>query len=557
MNEIPGVALPKSVKRDLKIGRTRTKRVVYNNFRTVMSTNLPLCFRGATPLRPDPSHPPSNVGGICKRFGYGTPKLDRKTKRQFRRFIQLWLKRNMVPLVDSDIPSLEEWLEKTPYSQGRKVELLDVYHKWCEDGMNFELFRMVKSFIKDETYPEWKFPRIINSRVDPAKCYFGPAVQAVSDRMFDVKQEYDTKFPWFIKKVPVPDRPMVIRDALLSADSNEDYIFTDYTAFEAHFVKDVMDVTQFELFKYMLKNTAGFREWFDVYKDTMGGTNKMAFKHFSAQIEATRMSGEMDTSLSNGFANLMLFLFVAYSKGATSVKGFVEGDDGLFKVSPASATPTEEDFAKLGFTIKIGHTKKLSEASFCGQVYDMTDLKVVTDPIEVILRLGWTNKKYVMANDKTRMQLLRSRGYSLVYQYQGCPILDVLGRRILELTEGVVIEDRILNNMDQWEREKLRAAMAAKLPEYQQPGQATRDLVARLYGVSIEKQLQLEKEFSSINLGVHDNPFEDVPQSWTDYYEKYSVGYFSQDPCWLVKSETEYLDRLKNLNCCSAFISSL
>lgn len=390
MTEIEYLALPKTVKRDLKIGRSRATRAQYNNHRPVMSTNLPLCFTGATPPRPDPSHTPSVVGGICKRFGYGCPKINSSLKRRFRRFTQTWLKHNFKPLTDADIPNLEEWLESTPYSAARKAELKEVWEKFVADGENTKTFKKVKSFIKDETYPEWKYPRIINSRIDAAKCYFGPIVQAVSDQLFEREE--------FIKTVPVPERPAVIRDHLLDSSLDEDYVFTDYTAYEAHFVREIMEITQFELFAHALKSTTCRSDWLNTYKQTMGGVNEMTFKHLSAKIMATRMSGEMDTSLSNGFSNLMLFLFMAKIKGATSARGFVEGDDGLFRVSPARCAPTEKDFADLGFTIKIGHTPHLSRASFCGQVYDMTDLIVVTDPKEVIARLGWTNKKYVRAN---------------------------------------------------------------------------------------------------------------------------------------------------------------
>lgn len=547
MSEVEYVALPKSVKRDLKIGRSRSKRDDYNSNRVVMSTNLPLAFTGATPPRPDPGHTPSIVGGICKRFGYGCPKLNRKLKRRFRRFVQTWLKHNFIPLTDADIPSFEEWLEGTPYSSGRKDELRRVWEKFELAGRKTKEFSKVKSFIKDETYPEFKYPRIINSRIDAAKCYFGPVVQAVSDQLFSK--------PEFIKTVPVPDRPAVIRDTLLDSSSNEDYVFTDYTAFEAHFVPEVMQITQFELFRYALSGTACMKDWLATYENTMGGVNELTFKHLSAKLLATRMSGEMDTSLSNGFSNLMLFLFVAKMRGAHHVNGFVEGDDGLFRVTPSHAAPTESDFAELGFTIKIGHTKHLSQASFCGQVYDMSDLIVVTDPVEVIARLGWTNKKYVKANHHTRMQLLRARGYSLVYQYAGCPLLDVLGRRILQLTEGIMLDEKIFSNLDQWEAGKLRAAVT-KLPNRKVVGDNTRALVQELYNVSIADQLRLEKEFESLELGMHAIPF-DTPKSWKQYYNRYSLDYCNENPCWLNRDEEPYLSRLEQYPNCRAFVKSL
>jgi len=451
-------------------------------------------------------------------------------------------------LTEADIPSFEEWLEATPYPQSRKDELTKQWNK-CNRQPCQRLFSWVKSFIKDETYPEYKYPRSINSRCDQAKCYFGPVVQAVSDRLFSK--------PDFIKKVPVPERPLVIRDTLLSSGEDDDYIFTDYTAFEAHFIKEIMEVTQFHLFRHCLKGTSYETTWLPIYEDVVGGVNHLQYKNFLINIAATRMSGEMDTSLSNGFSNLMLFKFLVSENGGTSV-GFVEGDDGLFRVSPRSAAPTAEQFKDLGFTIKIGTTRILSEASFCGQVYDMTDLKVVTDPLEVLARVGWTNKKYVRCNDQTAMMLLRAKGYSLVYQYLGCPILDVLGRRILELTESVNIPERIFANLDQWERAKLRAATQSKLPPYEEPGEGTRQLVHKLYGITVKEQKEIEELFSNIDLGHHPFPcIEKVHSSWTDYYNTYHTEFEFNDPCWLLKSERWLLDKLQKIPNCEQFVRSL
>lgn len=541
MSEIKPVDLP-DAKKSLKIGPTRRSRLEYQNQRACLSTSLPLSFKGATPPRPDPGHPPSLVGAVVKRFGFKPPPLTRAVKRGLRRFTRLWLKRNLTPLTDADIPTFDEWLESTPYSATRKEELRVEWDKFCANP-DFESFSRVKSFVKDETYETYKYPRAINSRVDSAKCYFGPIVQAVSDKLFAL--------PWFIKKVPVPDRPMVIRDELYCPASGEDYSFTDYTSFEAHFTKEVMNISQVELFKFMLSG-GSHNLWLNVYAATMTGTNKIEFKDLSVKIDAVRMSGEMDTSLSNGFTNLMCFLYAVQQRGGTC-KGFVEGDDGLFRVTPSSSTPTEKDFADMAFTIKIGSTKDLSEASFCGQVYDMNDLIVVTDPREVLCRMGWTNKKYVQARPATLMQLLRAKGYSLVYQYNGCPILSKLGRRILFLTQDTTISQRIYDNMDQWERSKV----CLQLPPEREPGEATRALVAKLYDVTVEEQLKIELWIDQLELGMHQQPFPKVPTDWTDYYERYSTNYLSKDPCWLLRDETDYLKLLDSKSCCRGFVSSL
>jgi hypothetical protein len=555
MNEITKVELPEGIKESLRVGKSRITPTDYNQFRPLLSVSLPLSFTGATPPRPCPGHPPSLVGGIAKRFGYLPPSVSRPAKRRLRRFVDVWCKRNLIPLTPSDIPTFEDWLDKTPYPAGRKEELRQ---KWKAVEAEFDTLppsdiagrlAVVKGFIKDETYPEYKYPRLINSRIDEAKCLFGPTIDAISHHLMST--------PWFIKYTPVPERPKVLRDVLYQ--SGGDYIFTDYTAFEAHFTPEVMEICQFRLYKYMLSKSQNGDRMRMIYELTVAGTNCLMFKHLSAKIDGVRMSGEMDTSLSNGFCNLMIFLFLCDLNGAQQVVGFVEGDDGIFRVSPASAAPTKQQFADCGFTIKIGTTTELSTASFCGQVYDMDDLKVVTDPVEVISRLGYTNKKYVNASERTRLQLLRAKGFSLVYQYAGCPILQTLGWRILELTSHIHIEKRIFDAMDQWEKQKLNDAMnSVKNLVEQQIGDNTRALVEQLYNVPVSVQLEIETLFAKIEFGLHKNPLQDfVPKVWEEYYTTYSTEIPHLDPAWLIKDESAYLARLKGFKNLHGFVKSV
>lgn len=544
MNEVAKLPLPAEVKESLVLSETRLTRDEYNNFRTCLATSLPLCFIGATPPRPCPDHPVSLAAGIAKRFGCRTPSGDRRFKRKFKRFVQLWCRRNLNPLTAADIPTFEEWLTNTPYSQARKTELERVWNS-VDRKLTRREAKFVKSFVKDETYPEYKYPRSINSRVDAAKCFFGPVVDAVSERVFSLE--------WFIKYIPVSQRPMVLRDTLFKPGS--EYQFTDFTSFEAHFTPEVMEMTQMILFKHMVG--VADPSWYALYHDVLAGANVMQFKNFDVKILGTRMSGEMDTSLSNGFANLMLFLFLCKENGALSVVGFVEGDDGLFRVCPSAAAPTTKQFEDLGFTIKIGTTTELSEASFCGQVYDMNDLKVVTDPLEVLARVGFTNKKYVQASEKTRMQLLRAKGYSLAYQYNGCPILHTLGMRLLTLTRGHYVTKKVVNSLDQWEKQKLKEAMESDIPN-DPIGDNTRALVEKLYNIDVAEQLRIENWISKLQFGLHKLPCIDrVHPSWVHYYDTYSTEIYHKDPVWLVKDESDLIDRLARYQNLDKFVKSV
>lgn len=505
--------------------------------RRIISTSLPLCFTDATPPRPDPGHTATTAGGALKRMGYKPPPRNRQYKRLFAKFVYRWCKQHLQPLTDTDIMTVPEWLESTDYSSARKTELLELWTR-NQKQPNRKVLQKVKMFIKDETYPEYKYPRLINSRVDIAKCLFGPLVAAVSSRVFSL--------PQFIKTVPVNQRPQVLIDNLLL--EGEDYEATDYTSYEAHFDEHTMAITQKILFKHMV-STCGpeMKSRAKLFLSTVSGINRIVGKLISFNIRATRCSGEMDTSLDNGFTNAMNIEFLAWLNGC-SVKYFVEGDDGIARYYPPEKAPKEQQFKDLGYLIKIVKSKDLSDLSFCGQVFDVDEKIVVTDVSEQCYRLGWTNSRYVCANHDTLKQLLKARGYSLCYQYNGCPILGVLGRRILELTHDVTIENRIIDNYDLYHKKLLTEALK-NVPEAISPGPNTRLLVERLYGVPVEQQLEIEQRISTMQLGAQTLGLPHPPV-WKEYLDKYSSTVLDTDPCWLLKPEHEYMSYIKTFANC-------
>ncbi len=530
MKHIP---LP-DTKPDLRM-RITAKRSLNPLLRRPVSVNLPLYLtengKVVTPPRPDHDDSVSLCHGVLKRFGFLPPKMKRSVKRKFGRFVDLWCRKNLKPL--DSVPDFDEWLDSTPYAASRKVELQKVWED-CGRQPQWRKWRKNKSFIKDETYFEYKALRLINSRVDSAKCFFGPFVAAVSKEVFKTR--------WFVKNIPVDQRPVALAE--LVRPGNE-YIYTDYTSFEAHFVAEIMQLTQLKLYKHMTKNLpAGYKS--DILRFVemhLAGLNRCVFNFVIVELMATRMSGEMDTSLANGFSNLMLFLFVCHEKSIPehTVRGFVEGDDGIFSL-PVKCNITEKDFEDLGFTIKIGITSKFNEASFCGQVYDIDDGIVVTDVVDSLMRLGWTNKRYVNANEKTKMQLLRARGFSYAYQYNGCPVLSVLGRKIIELTEGVEIEDRIIDNYDLYHKKILQTALVS-LPDEKTPGLSTRYLVADKFGLPIVDQLKMEAKIKMMKeLGPLDVSDLKLHPDVRHYSENYVLPY--QDPFWLRRDHAKVLGAL-------------
>lgn len=549
------MALPEA-KPDTKIRMNYRTAALDSQARPALSTSLPMyvtdslsssLYQVYSPPRPDPADVLTMIGGVIKRFCYNPPPLNRTEKRKLIRFVDSWLRHpssGMTPLTNEEIPSFDEWIENAPYSEARKRELKHVWNS-CSRLPQWRKWKIVKSFIKDETYSEYKYPRLINSRVDTAKCFWGPYVEAVSKKLF--------ANPWFIKNTPVAERPQVLRDALFKP--GQKYIFTDYTAFEAHFTPEIMSMLQARLFSHLFKYTEHLDSVERFNKDILAGTNVCQFKFMSVKIPGVRMSGEMDTSLSNGFSNLMLFLYLCWKNGLrvydtaagkSQVRGFVEGDDGIFALDHHLLAPTQEQFSELGFTIKIGVTEHFNEASFCGQVYSDDDNVVITDIVDALCRFGWTNKKYVNASEKTRMELLRAKGFSLLYQYNGCPVLGCLGNRILQLTDECVVSQRVIEGQDLWHRERLQQAIAAigeQRPEVLTPKLSTRQLVEKLFKVPVDTQLKWEKLINESTLGPISLPGLNVPDDWADYGSRYQNS-TNIEPIWMLKNSLAYKARL-------------
>jgi len=413
---------------------------------------------------------------------------------------------------DSDV-SDKTWLESTSYTQVEKQKLLDLKEEF--PNIKKEHFKC-KCFVKTETYPEYKPLRMIKSTTDRFKIEVGPTFQIVNHVLFS--------HPEFIKKIPVNERPLYIKDLLGWA---KEFSCTDYSKYESHFTALVMNLIEFPFYEYCTYKLPTGEKFMKLIKHVLAGKRKFKYKYFSSEMHATRASGEMCTSSGNGYSNFFLFKYISCCLGAVVAKGVFEGDDGLTSTVPLSCMPKSSHYTYLGFNCKMENTKEFSEASFCGLVADQDELINVCDIRKTIADVGWTTDPYIDSNITTRSALLRAKGFSLVYQYPGCPILDSLGHYILRHTDKQVIEDKMVRliktTQDKFKREMLLKAISEKRPGRKQPGPKTRLLVEKLYGISTTTQIKYEQYFDNCN---ELKPFQmelNFPVLWYKNYDNYVV----------------------------------
>lgn len=469
----------------------------------------PILLNGVPP-HPDQTDSSSMLDGVMKRIGKAHDRPDRLRLVRLKTFARKWLEKHCKPLSpDSDL-SFHTWVKERPYPLARKNELTKIYEGMCTMYSTLpKRFRKVKCFMKDETYPTFKYPRGIFSKCDEFKVLFGPICSAIEADMYLNKE--------FIKHIPVPDRPRYIEDYLSAFVKSS--AATDYTSYESSFTKEVMESLDQVMFEYYLEHLGNPRSN-ELYQSLLQ-TNNCTFKWFTVALEAKRLSGEMNTSLSNGFANLMVMKFLCEEYDCGDLRMVVEGDDGL-AITSSGRFPPYGAFSSLGFTVKLELHSSKTTASFCGIIYDPLDCINVTEPLTVLAEFGWATQRYAKCRNSRLLTLMRCKSFSMLYQYPGCPIIQEMALYGLRITRSYDVRRFISHDvaMNAWERETLLKAIKYKQDFVPVP-EATRLLVESKFGISIEQQLEIEELFSKKN---DLSPFAinaDVPKEWTIYMNHY------------------------------------
>lgn len=511
--------------------------------RNPVAVSLGPILRGISQPHVDLSHAETALAGVIKRVASRHPVPDPKVIKEFEKYVSDFLTKNLTPLpADTDV-SVDTWLDNTNYPLKRRVELKQKFDEVI-DRFDDKHVR-VKCFVKDERYPDYKHARGIYSRTDEFKCFVGPYFKAIETEVYHLKQ--------FIKHVPVAERPDYILNYL---DKDGQTYATDYTAFESQFTNELMNICEFQLYRYMTKNLPTYHD-FNKHLEAIAGEQKLEFKHFGFKMPTSRMSGEMCTSLGNGFSNLMFASFIADRKGHKDLKIVVEGDDGLFRSNKKFSS---EDFAQLGLTIKIVAHDKIETASFCGLIFDSEERINVTSPLEVLADFGWGTREYLKSKKIKHDMLLRCKSLSLAHQYPGCPIINSLANYGIRNTRHVR-DDQVSKyiksgKMSMWDREQLLQVLP-NLHKYRDErnlpkkvvGTRTRNMIEEIYGISIELQCKIEETLDNkADLSPLSFPilYDVVPRSWVDYDERFTVSQ-SLDDDWDFSYGTDGRDHLGEL----------
>lgn len=457
-------------------------------------------YEGACLPCPDTRDPYNSWFGSNLRFGKLCPRVHPHVMRRLREFVRLLVHRNFRPIPCTYQFSFWDWVRKTSYNTSEIVDFLRVSDQYLGEKswrtydatkleefypiVTFEwifkdknLLRHYKMHMKAEDYEKYKVPRLINASHLAYRAWFGMRVKAMEDQFYE--HIIDNKVSC-VKHVPVRDRAQYV-DQFLKGHYDH-VVGTDHTAFEAHFTPQILKSVECQLYSHLLRN---FRGDFGKIRDLLVGQHFCESRLSSITVPGVRMTGECCTSLGNTFTNLVVMMFVFHEKHIQHYKGLVEGDDGLFVFDGPMITLDE--FIDVGFELKLEEFKDVFEASFCGIRCSGQTKHNLIDPVEKILKVGWSFSKLASISDSYRQSLLKAKAYSLFWEAPFSPVTSVLARKIIQLTTNV----NELRLDDWWDNYILM-----NLPDYQSVScdipMCDRVCYEQYYGVSVAMQLSFE-----------------------------------------------------------------
>lgn len=436
---------------------------------------------------------------------------------------------------DKKIPSdfiidRSKYIDELPHNQNRKRQLHKADVKLKEDTSY--KYNKIEIHIKpNDVFEGFKKPRGIYARSDGAKVKYGSVIHQIEQKIFEL--------PYFVKKVSVDKRARYIYDFMDGAnDKAYNYYVTDYSNFESQMNEDLMNVCECQLYKYISSENKECSEVMKEFCEVITGVNSCWAPNLSAWMRAKRQSGEVCTSLGNGWTNLIMAMTICRSHGIKfeDFRGVFEGDDGVIR-TPKNVVLTAADWERFGMVIKIKKVPSITQAEFCGLIFNSEDLSNIKDPIWSLVTFGWSRSslKFVRSKQLVEGQIL-AKVICAICEAPRCPIVKPFMLKMLSLTKWT----NPVYDQDWWFKYVMRDWNIDEIMTnnmfWNLVGQdvpfCNRLTMAEYYHIPIADQLQIEKEISLItDLTKLKLPTLQryIPQEWIMCYDRY-VNHYAQVP---------------------------
>lgn len=434
------------------------------------------------------------IRGMTKRVAHETTHDPVERSKLYRFFSEIILPTLPVlpaGLIDDVLRDI--WLDDSHnYTQKRKELLRFLAALYYSHQIRPESIYIMSSFIKKEYYDKLKEPRIINSRTDTFKTLVGPYIHQVEKLVMSNGH--------FIKHMHPEEVAMKMNEI---AQSHYCVYETDYSSFEGSFDLDFMQHIEWLMFQHVLVN---YPQILDIIRPCYFGKNVCTYKKkWKCSFEGSRMSGDMWTSLCNGFSNYVMVSYYIYcarqEHGYFNADFIVEGDDGFI----GTDYPLPFEKAKLlGFDLKCEQKFDKNDVSFCG-ICEYHG-KLIPDIPRILNKYGYSFDRDVIqsyihptkSNMKKRKDLIHSKALSLLAQSQGIPILQAVAQQQLRLGgrfNPKYVDWWELNFYDFSHLDQMKAVPIR--PDI-------RRFVAKRFNIPISVQLEIEEQLKHCDLECYD-----------------------------------------------------
>lgn len=357
--------------------------------------------------RPDIKHPQSFIDAANVRLSF-VPEPNAGLVSDLSRFVAKEQRRYFVPI---DPLSFEDWLNSTKYSQAKKQFIRRVYNE-DERYLN-------KIFVKNESYPEIKPPRLIFNASQNYKNIEGPYVAAFEEQFHQL--------PGILSGIPVNQwAEKVQRD--FCEEGLERFLVTDFSSFEASVSKELKEAVENQIYHYVFGNSVdvkrmeleqvSFANAVYSFKDADGITQKWKYTR-----PPYRRSGDQRTYQANTLLNFFVQHFAMRKLNVTNYKVFVSGDDALIGV------PKDFDLDRyyaiirgLGLRLTDAETNYF-DSDFCGFNFhpEYPRARIAKDHYDVILKVFDYPPEL---SARAARKYVKEKAYCYLIEYAGDPILD-------------------------------------------------------------------------------------------------------------------------------------
>lgn len=387
-----------------------------------------------------------------------------------------------LPCIEDDESVFEDWISNH-YNKPLNVKsrIRKARQEYLDCGLSKKDYRH-SPFVKREFYEEMKAARIICKAEDKFVAAVAPVIHACEQVVF-----HDSHLSkYFVKGRTINEQVDMMRRL---GQMTGKFAETDHSRFEANYRDKTFKAIEMQFWKHMLRHNP---KTLDIMMKSYQYDRHLYSRQAVAIFRGTRMSGDLWTSLMNGFTNLVVMKAVAKRVGFT-FEGLFEGDDGLCCYN--GPDPTPEDFSYYGFEIKLEVKDEINQCSFLTKIFSPKTNNLLADP-ETVERVSWTpDPAHFLYGDKSRRRLACEKCVAMLNIYPRTPVGSIKWLAILR----VLGYNRKPIEVHDWYYQSLyhTTTLVKENLEYPDIQYEDRLLYWQRFGVSPEYQIIMENEFKS------------------------------------------------------------